>query len=368
MNDIFIPYVDLKMQWKSESKELLSIIEKVLYSGKYINSQEVDNFEKNISTFCETNYAAALNSGTDALVLALHLSGVSRGDEVITPPNSFISSTSSIVHLGARPIFVDVCEDQNMNPDLIERAITSKTKAIMPVHLTGRVCKMDQICEIAKKYGLSVIEDAAQSIGSKYKNQFSGTFGNVGCFSAHPLKNLNACGDSGFITTNDEEIYNKFKELRNHGQSERNIVNNFGYVSRMDSLQAAILSYRLKNINNVINKRRKNAQFYFENIKNRNLILPYEKENEFNTYHTFVIQTEDRDNLKSHLLDKGIKTSIHYPVPIHLQPAAKYLGYQLGDFPITESQASKILTLPINQFLSEDNLNTIITVLNNYEK
>ena len=360
-----IPYVDLGAQYEEERSELLEIIDRVLVSGQYVGGEEVDLFEKNIAKRCSTKYSVALNSGTDALTLALHLKGIRRGDEVITPPNSFVASTAVIIHLGATPVFVDVLENQNLDPSKIEEAITEKTKAIMPVHLTGRVCDMDPIIEIAKKYNLVVIEDAAQAIGSKYKDKNSGSIGDLGCFSAHPLKNLNACGDSGFLTTNDKELFKKVKSLISHGMADRNRVESFGYVSRMDNLQAAILNFRLKKLNDLIQQRRKNAKIYFENL-NKNLFLPMESKNEFNSYHTFVVQTEKRDELKSFLSKKGIDTAIHYPIPIHLQPAAKKLGYKIGDFPATEDQAKRILTLPISQALKKEEIHQIIFQVNNF--
>ena len=209
-NAIRIPYVNLQEQWLEERDELLPIMDRVFASAQFVGGEELDKFEENIAKLCGTKYACALNSGTDALMLALVMSGVRKGDEVITPPNSFIASTAAIVHIGAIPVFVDVLPDQNIDPSKIENAITKKTKAIMPVHLTGRMCDMDPIMAIAKKYDLLVIEDAAQSVGSQYKGKSSGSIGDVGCFSTHPLKNLNACGDGGFLTTNDEEIYNPY--------------------------------------------------------------------------------------------------------------------------------------------------------------
>ena len=202
-----IPYVNIKKQYNSEKKKLLKIIDKSLSTGSWVGGLDIELFEKKISKICKTKYCVALNSGTDALTLALHLLGVKKGDEVITPPNSFIASTAVIVHLGAKPIFVDVKNDQSIDENKIEEKITKKTKAIMPVHLTGRMCAMDKIMDISKKYKIPVIEDCAQSIMSKYKNKMSGAWGNVGCFSAHPLKNLNAIGDSGYLTTNDKKIY-----------------------------------------------------------------------------------------------------------------------------------------------------------------
>lgn len=353
-SSIQIPYVNMNTQWQEDREELLPIIDRVLSSGQYVGGDEINKFEDDIAKYCQVEYAVALNSGTDALVMALYLLGVRPGDEVITPPNSFIASTSVIVHLGAKPVFVDVLPNQNIDPNKIESVITKKTKAIMPVHLTGRICDMDPIMDISNKYGIPVVEDAAQAIGSKYKGKFSGSIGHVGCFSTHPLKNLNACGDGGFLTTNDKNIYFKAKTIRNHGMEGRNKVNYFGYVSRMDNLQAAILNYRLQKLEEIILKRRNNAFHYFKSINVADVLLPIENDNEFNTYHTFVIQVEKREELKEWLFNQGIETAIHYPTPIHLQPAAKSLGYKLGDFPVTEMQSERILTLPINQFLKDD--------------
>ena len=359
-------YVNLQKQWLEEREDLLPIIDKVLESAQFVGGDELDKFEESIAKLCGTKYACGLNSGTDALMLALTLSGIRKGDEVITPPNSFIASTAAIVHIGAKPVFVDVLPDQNIDPSKIEAAITEKTKAIMPVHLTGRMCDMDPIMDIAKKYGLKVIEDAAQSVGSKYKGRLSGSIGDVGCFSTHPLKNLNACGDGGFLTTNDEVIYNKSRSYRNHGMTNRNIVDHFGSVTRMDNLQAAILNFRLDKLEEVTQKRRDNAKAYFDGITNQDLYIPEEKDSEYNVYHTFVIQTKYRDELKQFLSKNEIDSAIHYPVPIHLQPAAKKLGYKIGDFPVTEKQAKEILTLPINQYLLDNELDRIITGINNF--
>jgi dTDP-4-amino-4,6-dideoxygalactose transaminase len=361
-----IPYVNLQKQWLEERNELLPIIDKVFESAQYVDGDELDKFEENIAKLCRTKYACALNSGTDALLLALVLSGVGKGDEVITPPNSFIASTAAIVHIGAIPVFVDVLPDQNINPLKIESAITNKTKAIMPVHLTGRMCDMDPIMDIAQQHGLGVIEDAAQSVGSKYKGKASGSIGDVGCFSTHPLKNLNASGDGGFLTTNNEDIYNKSRLYRNHGMENRNIVNHFGSVTRMDNLQAAILNYRLDKLQNITEKRRNNAKFYFDNINMSDLFIPEEKESEYNTFHTFVVQTKYRNELKEYLSSNGIDTAIHYPIPIHLQPASNKLGYKEGDFPITEKQSKEILTLPVNQYLTIGEIERVVNTINNF--
>ena len=251
-----IPYVNTNLQWKKEKNILLKIIDKTLENDDWVGGKNIQIFEKSIAKKCNTKYAVSLNSGTDALTLGLHLLGVRRGDEVITTPNSFIASTAVIVHLGAKPVFVDVLDDQNINPELLEKAITKKTKAIMPVHLTGRMSEMFEIMKIAKKHNIPVIEDAAQAVGSLYHNKPAGSFGKIGCFSAHPLKNLNAIGDAGYLTTNNRNIYNKVLELRSHGMVNRNKIQNFGHVSRMDNLQAAVLNYRLKDLKNIIIKRK----------------------------------------------------------------------------------------------------------------
>ncbi len=365
-----ISYVNLNLQWKKEKKFLINIINKTLETDGWVGGKNVYKFERNIANLCKTKHAISLNSGTDALTLGLHLLGVRKGDEVITTPNSFIASTAVIVHLGAKPVFVDVLPDQNMDPDLLKNAITKKTKAIMPVHLTGRICEMSKIMKIANKYNIPIIEDAAQSIGSLYKNKSSGSFGKIGCFSAHPLKNLNAIGDAGYMTLNDSKIYKTIMDLRNHGMtSDRNKIKKFGYVSRMDNLQAAVLNYRLTKLSKVIAIRRKNVGYYNKYLNQKNVFIPKEEKYQFNSYHTFVVQVNRRNQLKEYLLKNGIHTAIHYPIPIHLQPAAKFLKYKSGSFPLVEDQAKRILTLPVNQFLKRHQIKKISDNINYfYEK
>ncbi len=364
---MIIPYVNIKKQYKSERVQLLKVIDKCIKSGSWVGGKEIKIFEKKISEICKTKYCIALNSGTDALTFALHLLGVKKGDEVITPSNSFIASTAVIVHLGAKPIFVDVKDDQNINEAKIEEKISKKTKAIMPVHLTGRMCAMDKIIKISKKYNIPVIEDCAQSIMSKYKNKMSGAWGDVGCFSAHPLKNLNAIGDSGYLTTNRKDLYDKLKTLRSHGMEySRNDVKSFGYVSRMDNLQAAILNYRLLGIKKIIRKRRDNVKLYIKHLNFNKIFFPFEKKEEFNTYHTFVIQVPQRDKLKKYLKKYGVDTAIHYPVPIHLQTASKKMGYNKVSLPNTVKQSKEILTLPINQYLNKKEILYICKLINKF--
>ena len=368
MSTLTVPYVNLVAQWQDEKHDLLPTIESVMSSGQFIGGEVVERFEQKAAKLCGTRYCVALNSGTNALEFGLMALGVHAGDEVITPPNSFIASTAAIVHLKAKPIFVDVLPNQNIDPNQVEKAITGKTKAIMPVHLTGRVAEMDTILEIATHYQIPVIEDAAQSVGSKFSGSPSGSFGKVGCFSTHPLKNLNACGDGGFLTTNDPQIAKQVRLARNHGLVDRNIVDRFSYVSRMDALQAAILEYRLTKLPQVIKRRRKNAELYQSLLDQNHVFIPEDKAEEFNTYHTFVIQCEQRNELQKHLLKQGVETAIHYPIPIHLQPAAEYLGHRNGDFPITEFQAERILSLPVQQYLNDDEVRHVATSVNHFLK
>src|ERR1043166_3163444 len=355
-----IPYVNLPAQADEQMPELAAIFERVVRRGSFVGAgAEIERLEARLAESCGPHEAVALNSGTDALFLALKVAGIGSGDEVITPPNSFVASTAVIVHLGARPVFVDVLPDQNIDPAAVERAATPGTRASMPVHLTGRVCRMDAILEIAERHNLLVIEDAAQSIGSMFQGRRSGSFGHFGCFSAHPLKNLNAMGDAGFVTTDDSAAAARMRRLRNHGMADRETVEEWGFVSRMDVLQAAILDYRLDKRPNVTAKRRENAALYQHLIKHEKVFVPPCRQDEFNTFHTFVIQAERRDDLQHHLRAIGINTAIHYPVPIHLQPAAAGLGYRKGDFPTAERQAERILTLPVNQYMKAKDVETV---------
>lgn len=359
-----IPYVDIGAQFAEERDELMPVIEDVLLNGMYVGGPWNDKLEQALTEVCGTKHVVTLNSGTDALVLALAALGIGAGDEVITPPNSFVASTAVIAHLGATPVFADVLPDQNIDPVEIEKKITSKTKAIMPVHLTGRIADMAPIRALADQHGLAIIEDAAQSIGSLYDGKPSGSIGDAGGFSAHPLKNLNACGDAGFLTTDRDDIAEFARLYRNHGLIDRNTVTRFGSVSRMDQIQAAILYFRLGKMNELIEQRRSNAARYRELLDPALAFSPPCRDIEFNSFHTFVIQVDHRDALQSHLSSLGIGTAIHYPVPIHLQPAAAYLGHKAGDFPVTELQSQRIITLPIHQNLTEDEIRRVADAVN----
>jgi dTDP-4-amino-4,6-dideoxygalactose transaminase len=361
-----ISYSCLERQYQVEKDLLIIAFERVACSGQFILGSIVEELEQKLAEFCGVKFCVTLNSGTDALILGMMAAGIKKGDQVITPPNSFVASTAAIIHLGAVPVFVDVDEDQNINISLIEQAITEKTKAIMPVHLTGRICNMDEIEKIANKYNLLIIEDAAQSFGSIYKNKKSGSFGKIGCFSAHPLKAFNACGDAGFLTTNDINIAERIKRLRAHGLIDRNTIQEWGCVSRLDTLQASILLMRLQLVEQYIKQRRKNVEFYRESLDPKYVFIPPCKDYEYNSFQTFVVQVDDRDSLQLYLKQNGVESSIHYPIPIHLQIPAKKLGYKSGDFPVTEKQASHILSLPISQFLKESEIQYISSLINDF--
>lgn len=348
-----IPYVDLKAQWAEIEKDLAPVIMAVLASGNYINSELTDRFEKVVCNYLGVRHCVALNSGTDALVCGLLAVGVKPGMEVITTSNSFIASTAAIAHIGAVPIFVDVLIDQGMDPEKIEAAITEKTGAIMPVHLTGKVCNMEEISAVAAVAGIPIVEDAAQCIGAKHRGRYGGTFGAVGCFSAHPLKNLNAMGDSGFVVTDNDSYADEIRLMRNHGLIDRNTVKKFGYVSRMDALQAAILGWKVENYLESVNKRRRSNAIIYANRLPKETIKPFEDPSDYSVFHTYVIQTNRRDSLKEYLAARGVGTAIHYPIPIHKQPAyvnryGKTLRFPLS---VTEKQASEIISLPIHQNL-----------------
>ncbi|MBC7905461.1 MAG: DegT/DnrJ/EryC1/StrS family aminotransferase [Rhodospirillaceae bacterium] len=361
-----VPYVNLATQWAEERHVLAPAVEAALASGQWVGGPLVEQFEQAAETYCGVAHIIGVASGTDALILSLRALDIGPGDEVITPPNSFVASTAAIIFAGATPVFADVLPDQNMDPAAIERAITPRTKAIMPVHLTGRIAAMDAIMEIAGRHGLAVIEDAAQAMGARLNGRSAGAIGTVGCFSAHPLKNLNAMGDAGFVGTNDDALAARLRRLRNNGLMDRNTVVEWGVVSRLDNVQAAVLLHRLTGLDDVVAKRRHNAARYTERLNPAFVFVPPTEPGQFNAFHTFVVQVDRRDELQAYLTAKGIGTAIHYPIPIHLQPAAHSLGHGAGSFPVTEAQASRILSLPINQFLTDADIDTVADAINGF--
>ncbi len=354
-----VPYVNLSHDHSLIKKQILAKVSKLLHRGDFILGEETKIFEERFAQYCGTRYALGVNSGTDALFLSLKVLNIKPGDEVITTPNSFLATASAITAVGAKPVFVDVTPEFNMDPKKLDQKITPKTKALIPVHLTGRPADMDPIMNIAKKHNLHVIEDAAQSIGALYKGKKTGSFGVANCFSLHPLKTLNACGDGGMITTNDASLYQTLLQLRNIGLKNRVESDVWGYNSRLDTLQASILNIKFKYINNWIQQRRKNADYYRKNLSDV-VACPDEQKHEFCPYHLFVIQTDRRDELQAHLDKNGIETKIHYSIPIHLQKCAQSLGYKKGDFPVAEKQAERILSLPIYQTLTLKQMELIV--------
>jgi len=361
-----VELIDLRDRYKEEGKAIIKIVEKVLSKGNLILTKEVQNFEKSICKFTGAKFCLGLNSGTDALMMSLWSSGIKRGDEVITSPISFVATANSIIHVGAKPVFVDVGDDLNINPDLIEAAITKKTKAIMPVHWTGRVCEMDKIVKIAKKYKLKIIEDAAQATGAYYKGKHAGTFGKISAFSTHPLKNLNALGDGGFIITSEKKLYDKIKLYRSHGLEGRDDAKIIGVNSRLDSINAEVLSFRLKKLTNIINRRRKNINYYKKYINTNKVKILNDNKNEKNAYVMFVTLAENRNKLQKYLKKFNIQSLLYYPTPLHLHKSMKFLGYKKGNLINAEKITSKVISFPHHQHLTEKQIKFVSEKINKF--
>ena len=356
-----VKYVDLPRQANVENI-VSDIKELLLKTGQFTLGPPVKEFESRFAQLCKTKYAIGVNSGTDALFLAMKALNIGSGDEVITAPNSFIATAGAIANAGARPVFVDVNDEYNMDVNLIEKAITPNTKAIMPVHLTGNPADMPKIMEIASSYNLYVIEDACQAVSASINGQPVGSFGIAGCFSFHPLKNLNMWGDGGIITTDSKELFDKLVLLRNHGMKNRDEVELFAYNSRLDTIQAIVGNQLLNVLDAITDTRIRNAKKYDDALSDMTdyITTPPRKSNVKQVYHTYVIQAKKRDKLLAYLAEKGIETKVHYPIPIHLQPASRYLGYKEGDFPVCEAQAKSIITLPVHQHLTENEITYVI--------
>lgn len=360
-----IPFIDLAQQHRYLKNELLSAVDKVLDHGQFILGPEVKSFERCFADFCGVTYAVGVDNGTSALILTLRALGIGDGDEVITVPNSFLATASCITAVGAKPVFVDVRGDLNIDPSKIECAITERTKAIIPVHLTGRPAEMGQITAIANKYGVYVIEDSAQASGAKYFGQKTGSFGIAGCFSLHPLKVLSAVGDAGIITTNDSGLYERLLILRNHGLRSRDECEVWSINSRLDTIQAAMLLVKMRYFDKWIEVRRAIAAYYREQLREY-AAVPEEMPHEFSVYQTFIIQAERRDELQKYLLARHIETKVHYPIPLHLQEAAEGLGYATGAFPVTENLAETILSLPIYPELTQIQIERVISAIREF--
>jgi len=360
-----IPLLDLKKQYFSIKKEIDEAIKNVLNNTQFILGKNVEKFEKEFAKFIGTKYAVGVGSGTDALYLALRTCKISKGDEVILPVNTFIATAEAITLNGAKPVFVDInLNTLNIDQKKIEKVITKKTKAIIPVHLFGQPAEMDAILKIAKKYKLYVIEDCAQAHGAKYKNKIVGSIGDIGCFSFFPGKNLGAYGDAGIITTNNKKLAEQIYILRNHGRLEKYKHRIEGINSRLDEIQATILRVKLKHLKKWNKARQKNAKIYDKFFKNTNdIIMPHATEDDKPVYYYYVIRAKSRKKIQTKLKNKGISTGIHYPIPLHLQPAYKYLGHKKGDFPNAERASKEILSLPIYPELTEKQIKFIVNII-----
>ena len=343
-----IPYVDLQTQYRSLRGEIDAAVLRVLDSAQFVLGPAVAEFERDFAAFCHTGEAIGVNSGTSALHLALLALGVGAGDEVITVPFTFVATVSAIEYAGARPVFVDVePEHLTMDPARLEAAITPRTKAIIPVHLYGHPAPMDAILAIARRHGIPVVEDACQSHGADDNGRRCGSIGALGCFSFYPGKNLGAYGEGGAVVTSDPALAKKIRLLRSWGEETRYEHKYRGFNYRMDGIQGAILGVKLKHLEAWTEARRSRAAAYRRLLHDLPVRVPTEAPGARHVYHVFAIRVSDRDTLRADLTGAGVQTGVHYPIPVHLQPAYRDLGYSQGDFPISEGAASEVLSLPI---------------------
>ena len=362
-----VPYVDIAAQYAG-NRAAREAIEKILRGGQFVLGPAVEKFEREFAELCGVKYAVGVANGTDAIFLALKALGVGEGDEVITVPNTFLSTVGAIVQAGARPRLVDVDEDYNIDPEKIEAALTPRTKAIVPVHLTGNPARMDEINGIARKHNLVVVEDAAQAIDAAIGGKKTGSLGDLGAFSLHPLKNLNTCGDGGVITTDSPELFERLLLWRNHGLKDRNESLFFAVNSRLDSIKAAVAALQIPGLSEVTARRNRLARIYDEWLAGLapKVIIPPRRDGVRHAFHTYVVQVEERQRLIQYLEEKGVGTKIHYPIPVHLMEAARKYGYRRGDFPVAESQAERIVSLPVHQQLAEDQVRYVISRLKEF--
>lgn len=354
-----VPFVNLGLQYQSLRSEIISAIDDISSRGAYILNESVTEFEQRFAAYCGVKHAVSVGNGSDAIVLCLDAFGIGKGDEVITAPNSFIASAWAIARVGATPIFADVREDYNIDPAKIRAAITPRTKALLPVHLTGKPAAMDEINAIAKEFGLFVIEDAAQAVGAKYRGQRTGSLGDAGCFSLHPLKNLHVHGDGGIITTNNTTLFEQLLLLRNHGLKNRDECVVWGYNTRLDGIQAAIANIKMKSLDRWTERFRAIAKVYTAALDGW-VDVPVEYPHEESVYHRYVIRSDRRDELQRHLAERGVETKVNYPIPIHLQEVCSKLGHRQGDFPVAERLAKEILSLPIFPELEDRQVSAVV--------
>jgi dTDP-4-amino-4,6-dideoxygalactose transaminase len=343
-------------------------IEKVVKKGDYTLGKAVDDCEKTFAKRTGAKFAISVGNGTDALLLTLKALNIGPGDEVITVPYTFIATVGSIVTAGAKPVFVDIKEDYNIDENKIISAITKKTKAIMPVHWAGRPCEMEKIYSIARKHKLNVVQDSAHIIGARYKKKHLVNYGDACTYSMHPLKNLNVWGDGGFIVTNNKKLANKLYLIRNHGLKDRNTCEIFGYNSRLDTIQATVANYKMKKkLDNITNKRIKNSKMLDKLLsKNKNVSTVKRLNHLKEVFHLYHINVKKRDALKKYLIKHDIDAKVHYPIPVHLQPAAKFLKHKKGDFPVSEKMANTSLSLPVHEFIGEKHIKHMSNTINKF--
>jgi len=355
-----VPYTDFPAQNAGVRDELRGAFDEVLDSGHYIQGPNVAAFEREFADFCEAPFATGVANGTCSLHLVLRSMGVGPGDEVITAPNSFFASAAAISLVGARIVFADVNDDSNIDPAAIEAAVTERTKAVMPVHLTGRPVDMVRIQAIADAHGLGILEDAAQAVGSSFQGQKVGSWGTAASFSLHPLKSLHAFGDAGILTARDERIIQDVALRKNHGLVDRGTCAEWSFNCRLDEVQAALLRVQLRNVDAKIDERRRLAHRYHELLRDY-VVVPEEREGEIHTYQTYLVQAGDRDALQAHLRANGVEAIVHYATPLHLQPAAADLGYRAGSFPVTERLSGSILSLPLFPGMTAEQQDRVVT-------
>ncbi len=367
MTDSVIPLVNLKQQYSSVKSEVHEAMSRVLDSAQFIQGSEVEGLEQEFAAYCGARHAIGVASGTDALYLSLLAVGVGTGHEVITVPNTFIATAAAISHTGAAVRFVDIDPaTYNIDPSLIEKAVTPRTRAILPVHLYGQPADMDAVIEIADRHGLVVIEDACQAHGAYYRGRRTGVLGHAACFSFYPGKNLGAFGDGGMVVTDEDGIAWKLRLLRDHGREDKYHHVIEGYNSRLDALQAAILRVKLKRLDQWNSMRRYHASRYSKLLEGLGLGLPVTNGDVEHVFHLYVVRAHARQELQEALAAAGIETGIHYPVPLHLQPAYKHLGYNQGDFPVSEAAAPEIVSLPMYPELSESDLERVARVVGEF--
>ncbi len=363
-----IKFVDLNVQYEAIKKDINNAIQEVLDSGRFVLGENVELFEKEFAAFCNAPYAVGANNGTSALHLALVASGIGKGDEIITAPNTYIATCEAISYTCATPKFVDINQDTYaLDVNKLEKAITEKTKAIMPVHLYGQSAGMKHIMEIAEKHNLIVIEDAAQSHGAEHYGKKI-PFSDIGCFSFYPVKNLGAYGEGGMVVAKYKELAEKIRIYRDHGQEKKNVHKYIGYNYRLEEMQAAILRVKLRHLPKWTEMRRKNAKLYNELFEGSDVITPTEKDYNRHVYHLYIVRVKNRQKLIEHLSSKGIQTGIHYPVPVHLTEAYAGLGYKKGSFLVAEQCADEILSLPMYPELSEEDIMIVVKEIKEFLK